>query len=224
MISATLNTAWTDHVYGLGLTQRGNTYQHWNWRGDLTATADVYAWNGGWGYRNEANTGGLQKVGVRWYDSAVGRFLQKDPWLGSITHPLTLNAYGYCVNEPIQWVDPRGDQMAAVLATGGTFALADGILPIGDAVAVVIIIVGLIDLARTNDPTFDRARDREHRRQRHEERRREKDEIERRWKDGEEGSPPKKPKYKQPHNIRERDIPPERLPGGAYDPTRKVYY
>jgi hypothetical protein len=27
------NTSWTEHVYGLGLTQRGNTYQHWNWRG-----------------------------------------------------------------------------------------------------------------------------------------------------------------------------------------------
>jgi RHS repeat-associated protein len=53
-------------------------------------------------------TGGLQKVGVRWYDPAVGRFLQQDPWLGSIYAPLTLNRYGYCVNDPIQWVYPSG--------------------------------------------------------------------------------------------------------------------
>jgi RHS repeat-associated protein len=67
-----------------------------------------YEWNGSWGYRNEALTGGLVKVGVRWYDPAVGRFLQQDPWLGSIYAPLTLNRYGYCVNDPLQLVDPSG--------------------------------------------------------------------------------------------------------------------
>jgi RHS repeat-associated protein len=68
----------------------------------------TYDWNGLWGYRNEALTGGLLKVGVRWYDPVAGRFLQQDPWLGFIYQPLTLNAYGYCVNDPIQWVDPKG--------------------------------------------------------------------------------------------------------------------
>jgi RHS repeat-associated protein len=106
-------------------------YKHWSLRGDLAATsssAGTYApapitdafgdtgsgarptcdWNGAWGYRNEALTGGLQKVGVRWYDPTVGRFLQQDPWLGSIYAPLTLNAYGYCVNDPVNAVDPSG--------------------------------------------------------------------------------------------------------------------
>ena len=47
--------------------------------GDLVSgVPDVYAWNGAWGYRNEAHTGGLQKVGVRWYDPAIGRFLFTD--------------------------------------------------------------------------------------------------------------------------------------------------
>ena len=106
-------------------------YKHWSFRGDLVATSSstgacspapitdafgdlvagarqTYDWNGAWGYRNEALTGGLQKVGVRWYDPIVGRFLQQDPWLCSIYAPLTLNAYGYCVNDPVQWVDPSG--------------------------------------------------------------------------------------------------------------------
>jgi hypothetical protein len=48
---------------------------------------------------------------VRWYDPTVGRFLQQDPWLGSIYAPLTLNAYGYCVNDPVNAVDPDGKQM-----------------------------------------------------------------------------------------------------------------
>ena len=106
-------------------------YKHWNLRGDMAATSSstgthapapitdafgdlvsgarpTYDWNGAWGYRNEALTGGLQKVGVRWYDPTVGRFLQQDPWLGSIYAPLTLNAYGYCVNDPVNAVDPSG--------------------------------------------------------------------------------------------------------------------
>jgi RHS repeat-associated protein len=88
--------------------------------GDLVSgVPDVYAWNGAWGYRHEAHTGGLQKVGVRWYDPAIGRFLQKDPWLGSLALPLTLNRYGYCVNEPVQMVDPSGElPLLAAIAIG----------------------------------------------------------------------------------------------------------
>ncbi|GIV87203.1 MAG: hypothetical protein KatS3mg054_1232 [Chloroflexus sp.] len=97
--------------------------------GDLVnGMQQVYDWNGAWLYRNElTETGGLVKVGVRWYDPAVGRFLQQDPWLGSVYAPLTLNAYGYCVNDPVQMVDPTG------------FA---GILGIVVAVVVVGIVVG----------------------------------------------------------------------------------
>jgi RHS repeat-associated protein len=140
-----------DHTYGLELAQRGDTYQHWNWRGDLTATAtaqgqttpapvsdafgdvvngtpDVYAWNGAWGYRHEPNTGGLQKVGVRWYDSTVGRFLQKDPWLGSIAYPLSLNAYGYCVNDPVGFVDPSGEIFWFIVAGVAAGLILDEII------------------------------------------------------------------------------------------------
>ena len=132
---------WIPMVYGLDLLQRGGVSQYWTWRGDLAATAgvgepaqrvpvfdaygdlvsgspDVYAWNGAWDYRNEANTGGLQKVGVRWYDPATGRFLQKDPWLGTPYEPLTLNRYGYCLNEPINLVDPDGLAPFVVVVVG----------------------------------------------------------------------------------------------------------
>ncbi|GIV09883.1 MAG: hypothetical protein KatS3mg019_1974 [Fimbriimonadales bacterium] len=70
----------------------------------------VWYRNGSCGYRDKlTKTGGLVKVGVRWYDPAVGRFLQPDPWLGSVYAPLTLNAYGYCVNDPVNAVDPSGE-------------------------------------------------------------------------------------------------------------------
>jgi RHS repeat-associated protein len=106
-------------------------YLHWNLRGDLAGInassanvpltdafgdtvngmRQVYDWNGAWLYRNErTEMGGLVKVGVRWYDPAIGRFLQKDPWLGDVHQPLTLNAYGYCVNDPITYTDFTGER------------------------------------------------------------------------------------------------------------------
>ena len=53
------------------------------------------------------------QVGVRWYDPAIGRFLQQDPWLGSVYDPLMLNAYAYCVNDPVGWVDTNGFQYSS---------------------------------------------------------------------------------------------------------------
>jgi RHS repeat-associated protein len=145
-------------VYGANLLQRGGVSQYWTWRGDLAATAgvgepaqrapvfdafgdlvsgvpDVYAWNGAWGYRNEAHTGGLQKVGVRWYDPAIGRFLQKDPWLGSVTLPSTLNNFTYCLNDPLQYADPTGKLLAiaaAVLALVAIGLLIRELKDLGD--------------------------------------------------------------------------------------------
>ncbi|BCW95687.1 MAG: RHS repeat-associated core domain-containing protein [Fimbriimonadales bacterium] len=152
---------WVPMVYGLDLLQRGDVSQHWSWRGDLVATngvsapaqpapvvdafgdlvsgsPEVYAWNGAWGYRYEAHTGGLVKVGVRWYDPTIGRFLQKDPWLGDVAEPLTLNRYGYCVNNPINFIDSTGLQKVKIKVTiSGEVSVkaevSSGLLPGGKA-------------------------------------------------------------------------------------------
>ncbi|MEM2593262.1 MAG: RHS repeat-associated core domain-containing protein, partial [Thermofilaceae archaeon] len=96
--------------------------------GDLVSgMRQVYDWNGAWLYRNElTETGGLVQVGVRWYDPVVGRFLQKDPWLGSIYEPLTLNAYTYCLNDPVNAVDPSGEipLVVAVIIIGVAAGIA----------------------------------------------------------------------------------------------------
>ncbi len=143
---------WLAHTYGFGLLERGDVGQQWSWRGDLVATlnpadsvqspamapitdaygdlvsgsAEVYGWNGGWGYRSEPNTGGLQEVGVRWYDPYTGRFLQKDPWLGSVYAPLTLNAYAYCLNDPVNAVDPTGKIVWKIAIAVAVVALLSG--------------------------------------------------------------------------------------------------
>ena len=110
--------------------------------GDTVAGArQTYDWNGAWGYRNEALTGGLQNVGVRWYDPTVGRFLQQDPWLGDIYAPLTLNAYGYCVNDPISFQDRTG-RFAEVAIGAGAATGPPGWAIIGG----VVVVVGLAAL------------------------------------------------------------------------------
>jgi RHS repeat-associated protein len=45
---------------------------------------------------------------ARYYDPVVGRFLAKDPWLGDILRPLTLNGWSYLENNSISFVDPSG--------------------------------------------------------------------------------------------------------------------
>ncbi len=145
--------------------KRGIVYQHWSVRGDLVAQLDrngvfspapitdafgdwvsgnrgVYDWNGAWGYRNELLTGGLVKVGVRWYDPAVGRFLQQDPWLGDVYVPLTLNAYQHGLNDPVQWVDPSGMIPLVVAAI---------IIGVAAAIAIDEIIEGVTG-KRYNNP------------------------------------------------------------------------
>ena len=159
-----VNDNWVYYGYGGAMYQQvsnaGTEYKHWSLRGDLAATSSptgayspapitdafgdlvagnrqTYDWNGAWGYRNEALSGGLQKVGVRWYDPTVGRFLQQDPWLGSIYAPPTLNAYGYCMNDPVNAVDPSGE-----FAIG---AIVFGLLKIIAVAGAIVIIFRFIN-------------------------------------------------------------------------------
>jgi RHS repeat-associated protein len=115
--------------------------------------SQINDWNGAWLYRNElTESGGLVKVGVRWYDPAVGRFLQQDPWLGSLYVPLTLNAYAYCVNNPIGYKDSQG-LFAEVAAGVGAASGPPGWIIVGGA--VVIVGAGLLILWWLNRPTSE---------------------------------------------------------------------
>jgi RHS repeat-associated protein len=100
--------------------------------GDLPAGFVRFGYDGGWGYQaglhvaapaTEADdplrrTGllslygpradlppiALQHVGARWYDPAIGRFVQRDP----IGIEGGMNVYLYCGANPITGVDPLG--------------------------------------------------------------------------------------------------------------------
>jgi len=87
----------------------------WTIGGDAAAALGTrYTYAGGWGYEAglivlEGQDGALppltlQHVGERWYDSALGRFIQRDP----IGIAAGLNLYDYCGGHPLTRIDPTG--------------------------------------------------------------------------------------------------------------------
>ena len=59
-------------------------------------------------FRDEAT--GLDYAKRRYYSPVLGRFINPDPYLGSIRpgNPDTWNRYAYCQNDPINNIDPNG--------------------------------------------------------------------------------------------------------------------
>jgi len=59
------------------------------------------------GQKRDLSTG-LYFYGARYYDSAIGRFVQPDSVIPSPGNPQSLNRYSYCVNNPLKYADPTG--------------------------------------------------------------------------------------------------------------------
>ncbi len=83
----------------------------------------------------------LYYYGYRYYDPQTGRWPSRDPieeWGG-------VNLYGMVYNGPLIYIDVLGHgAMAGALPVAGGAALADGPLPIGDAVALGILAVAAV--------------------------------------------------------------------------------
>lgn len=54
------------------------------------------------------NETGLYYYGARYYDAAQGRFISADSIVPSPGNPQSLNRYAYCLNNPINAIDPSG--------------------------------------------------------------------------------------------------------------------
>lgn len=52
---------------------------------------------------------GLYYLRARYYDPALGRFINEDTVEGQIDNPLSLNLYSYCYNNPLIFIDPTGN-------------------------------------------------------------------------------------------------------------------
>jgi RHS repeat-associated protein len=51
---------------------------------------------------------GLYQMGARWYDPALGRWIQADTIVPNPTNPQDLNRYTYVRNNPLRYTDPSG--------------------------------------------------------------------------------------------------------------------
>ena len=62
----------------------------------------------------------LNSAGVSFamYDPETQRFTARDPVMGNFQEPLTLHAYLYCRNDPVNNRDPRGRMAETVAVTG----------------------------------------------------------------------------------------------------------
>jgi len=52
---------------------------------------------------------------ARMYDPMIHRFTSRDPVCGKFKEPMTLHVYLYCLNDPINRIDPEGKLSALVL-------------------------------------------------------------------------------------------------------------
>ncbi|MDN4617494.1 RHS repeat-associated core domain-containing protein [Paenibacillus sp. PsM32] len=76
------------------------------------------------GEYQDAETG-LYHLNTRYYDPAIGRFLNEDTYEGQVNNPLSLNSYTYVHNNPLLYTDPNGTDVwlfhgTKVLGMGGT--------------------------------------------------------------------------------------------------------
>jgi RHS repeat-associated protein len=51
---------------------------------------------------------GLYYYGARYYDAALGRFVQADTIVPEPGNPQALNRYAYAYNNPLRYTDPMG--------------------------------------------------------------------------------------------------------------------
>ena len=74
----------------------------------LSSTGNIdnpFSWQGQFGVMQEGDSG-LYYLRARYYDSARGRFLSRDP--SPDAHPARVNQYEYASQNPLMWVDPTG--------------------------------------------------------------------------------------------------------------------
>ena len=69
---------------------------------------------------------GLYYLNARFYNPVDGRFLTQDPYRGSNDQPDTWHLYGYCIGNPINFIDPTGHRL--VIPAAGSRNTMGGLL------------------------------------------------------------------------------------------------
>jgi RHS repeat-associated protein len=109
-----LNWLFGDHLGSTSITadsggNRSGELRYKGWgenRYSWGTTPTTYQFTG---QRNES-TLGLYFYNSRWFDPALGRFIQADPVVPSLTNSQALDRYAYVLNNPTNNVDPSGNR------------------------------------------------------------------------------------------------------------------
>lgn len=88
----------------------------------------------------------LYKIGIRYYDSATGRFTQRDP-LPHLADPAQRNPYAYAGDDPVNLTDPSGADCSTLAAEASFEAV----------VALGIAAIIALDIAEANPTPQNKA-------------------------------------------------------------------
>lgn len=93
---------------GAGIVTDVYAYTSYGDRQHVTGTsAQPFTFIGALGVRAE---GGLYQMGARYYDPVTARFLSRDPIWPAVGRPKRANPYTYVDDNPMQFVDPSGQE------------------------------------------------------------------------------------------------------------------
>ncbi len=83
---------------------------------------------------------GVYYAKARMYNSKDKRFLGEDIVKGTVQNPISLTSYCYALDSPLKFIDLDGwNAITTVAPYAGTAALADGPVPVGDAIGGVLV-------------------------------------------------------------------------------------
>jgi RHS repeat-associated protein len=93
------------------------------------------------GYRYDTDTG-LYYLRARYYNPNIMRFMTKDLKAGFLINPQTLNSYVYCNNNPVNLIDPMGEDWTDVgISVVGGIVIGVGLVV--EAPELIVIGIGI---------------------------------------------------------------------------------
>ena len=112
--------------------------------GESTKAADNPFTYRGYYYDKDLN---LYRLGTRYYDARMGRFINAD---SALYHSmLGYNLFAYCNNNPVNLYDPTGESaLALTSALALILCVIDGPLPFGDIAGAALMIVKIAAVAK----------------------------------------------------------------------------
>ena len=148
------------YQYGSSFTKVAE-YTYDSWGNVLTATgalANINPFRYRSYYRDDDT--GFYYLQSRYYDPAIGRFINADRFASTGQDFLGCNMFAYCLNSPTNFMDKSGNSAAAVqwwTSTMWWLCAVDTVLPLGDIVyGVGIAILGVYALTKIEEATAPR--------------------------------------------------------------------